>query len=190
MAPLVLEATRVLVALLCLAAAIVALTHWAVRSKKLSPFGPFPRFVRRLSDPIITPLERRVVQAGGNPQNAAWWLFWIAVVGGLIFLSLLEWALGAIISFTYAAQTGPRGVLRLVVNGVFGLLIACVLIRVVASWLGMGRYSRIMRPFVFLTDWLLEPLRRIIPPLGMIDISPMVAWLLLVLARSFVMSVL
>jgi YggT family protein len=190
MAPLILQVARVLVALLCLASAIIALTHWAVRDKKLSPFGQFPRMIRRLSDPIILPLERRIVQAGGNPQNAAWWLFWITVVGGLILLSLVGWALGTIASLGYAAEAGPRSVLRLVVNGIFGLLIACVLIRVVASWLGMSRYSKIMRPFVFLTDWLLEPLRRIVPPLGMFDISPMVAWLLLILARSLVMGLL
>jgi YggT family protein len=47
-----------------------------------------------------------------------------------------------------------------------------------------------MRPIVFLTDWLLEPLRRLIPPLGMFDISPLVAWLLLILARSLVLGLL
>lgn len=185
---LILQAARILVASLCLATAIIALTHWGVRNKKLSPFGPFPRLVRKLSDPILTRLERRVVRAGGNPQNAAWWLFWISVIGGLIFLSLLSWAIGTLASLSYAASYGPRGVLRFVVDGVFGLLIACVLIRVIASWLGLGRYSPVMRPFVFLTDWLLEPLRRVVPPFGMFDISPIVAWLILVAARWFIVG--
>jgi YggT family protein len=47
-----------------------------------------------------------------------------------------------------------------------------------------------MRPCVWLTEWLLEPLRRVLPPLGMFDISPMVAWLLLMLARWFVVGLL
>jgi YggT family protein len=41
-----------------------------------------------------------------------------------------------------------------------------------------------------LTDWLIEPIRRILPPLGMIDFSPLVAWLVLSLVRSFVLSLL
>ena len=35
-----------------------------------------------------------------------------------------------------------------------------------------------------LTDWLIEPIRRILPPVGMIDFSPLVAWLLLSLVRG------
>ena len=41
-----------------------------------------------------------------------------------------------------------------------------------------------------LTDWLIEPIRRILPPLGMLDFSPLVAWLLLSLLRNFALSLL
>ena len=43
---------------------------------------------------------------------------------------------------------------------------------------------------MLLTDWIVEPIRRILPPLGMIDFSPMVAWLVLSLLRNFVLSLL
>jgi len=33
-----------------------------------------------------------------------------------------------------------------------------------------------------------EPLRRIIPPLGIVDITPLVAWFLLLLLRGWVIS--
>jgi YggT family protein len=186
----VIQIARLLVAAVCLGAGGVALTHWAVKARKLNPFGGFARAIRNVSDPIIKPLERRIVRSGGNPVNAPWWLFWIVVIGGLVFLSLLQWSLGTLVSLGYAAQAGPRGILRFLVDGLFGLLIACVFIRVIASWLGISSYARWMRPIVFLTDWLLEPLRRLIPPLGMFDISPLVAWLLLILARSLVLGLL
>jgi len=34
-------------------AAVVALTHWAVRRRTIGPFGAWPRFVRRISDPVL-----------------------------------------------------------------------------------------------------------------------------------------
>lgn len=188
--PLLFETARVLVATACAGAAIVGLTHWAVRSHKLDPFGAFPRAVRRLSDPVIRPLERRIVRSGGNPVNAPWWLFWIVVIVGLLLLSLLGWIVDSIISLSYAAQSGPRGMLRFVVDGAFGLLMACILIRVIGSWFGISSYNRWMRPFVWATEWLLEPLRRTLPPFGAFDISPMVAWLLLMLVRWFVVGLL
>ena len=57
-------------------------------------------------------------------------------------------------------------------------------VRVIASWLGISPYSAWMRPVMILTNWLIEPIRRILPPMGMIDFCPMVAWLLLWLARG------
>jgi YggT family protein len=36
-----------------------------------------------------------------------------------------------------------------------------------------------MRPFYALTDWLIEPIRRIVPPVGMFDLSPLVALIVL-----------
>jgi uncharacterized protein YggT (Ycf19 family) len=47
-----------------------------------------------------------------------------------------------------------------------------------------------MRPIVALTGWLIDPIRRMLPPFGMIDFSPMVAWLVLYLVRGFVLGLL
>jgi len=40
------------------------------------------------------------------------------------------------------------------------LLMLSIMIRVIGSWLGAGRYRRGMKPFYFLTDWIVEPIRR------------------------------
>ena len=52
---------RVLVVCALVYASAVSLTHWAVRSRRLSPFGTWPRLVRRASDPVLLPLERRLL---------------------------------------------------------------------------------------------------------------------------------
>jgi YggT family protein len=67
---------------------------------------------------------------------------------------------------------------------------AAILVRVIASWFGISPYSRWMRPVMVLTDWLIDPIRRLMPPVGMIDLSPMVAWLLLWIARGVVLRML
>ncbi len=68
------------------------------------------------------------------------------------------------------------------------LILFALLARVIGSWFGVGRYNRWMRPMYVLTDWIVEPLRRIIPPLGIVDITPLVAWFLLLLLRGWVIS--
>src|SRR2546428_683136 len=70
------------------ASALVALASWLVRTRRISPFGALGRTLRSASDPLIRPVEARLVPAGGNPAHAGWWLVvavaaarWAAVGG-------------------------------------------------------------------------------------------------------------
>jgi YggT family protein len=169
-------------------ASIVALTHWAVRSRRIGPFGAWPRTVRRLSDPVLLPLERRVIRFGGSPQDAPLWLVGIVILGGLLLLSLTHWLVGMTGTLLALSRAQPREWIRFLVGSAFTLVMVSIFIRVIASWFGISRYRPWMRPFVLLTDWIIEPIRRIMPPTGMIDFSPMVAWLVLWVARGLVMG--
>ena len=179
---------RIVVVIALVYASAVGLTHWAVRSRHLNPFGAWPRFVRRLSDPVLLPLERRVIRAGGSPQDAPLWLVGIVIAGGLLLLSLVHWLAGLALTIRMLASSGPRAWVYFVVSGCFSLLMAALFIRVIASWLGVSPYHRWMRPVMALTNWLIEPIRRVVPPFGMFDLSPLVAWVVLLVARGLVLS--
>jgi YggT family protein len=181
-------AARVLVIVALAYASAVALTHWAVRSRRITPFGAWPRFMRRASDPILQPLERRIVRSGGSPQDAPLWLVGIVIVGGLLLLSLVQWLVGFAVTLDVLSQSGPRAWARFLVSGLFTLLMVALFVRVISSWFGLSPYRPWMRPVMLLTDWIIDPIRRILPPFGMIDFSPLVAWLLLSIVRGFVLS--
>src|ERR1700757_4069082 len=99
-------------------AVIVAVTSWAARRRHIGPFGPWPKFVRRISDPVLRPLERRMVRLGGNPQDASFWLIGIVVVLGLVFLSLVQWLIGFWYTVIALGQAGPREMAKSAVSGV------------------------------------------------------------------------
>ena len=173
----------------CLAS-LLALVSWAVRSGRLSPFGGLARLARRLGDPVLRPLERRLVRGGANPQDAPLWLFWMVLIGGLVVLGLTTWLIDQVADLSTSVQAGPRGILSFLLNGLFNLLIGALFVRVIASWVQVSPYGRIMRGVLALTDWIITPLRRIVPPIGMIDLTPMVAFFLLVVARRFLLGLL
>ncbi|HEX5633864.1 MAG TPA: YggT family protein [Gemmatimonadales bacterium] len=172
------------------ASAVVAVTHWLVRTKRIGPFGAWPRLVRRTSDPVLQPVERRLLRAGGNPQDAPLWLVGGALVGGLVLLAFVRWLIRFVAGLAYAASAGPGVLLATLLNWVFGLLVAALFIRVIASWFGASEYAKWMRPFVFLTEWLLVPIRRAMPRTGMFDLSPIIAYIVLRLLRWAVFSIL
>ena len=179
---------RSLVGIAFLLAAVIALTHWGVRSGKIAAFGRWATFVRGWSDPLLGPVERRLHRHGANPQQAPIWLLGGVVVLGLLTIAATEWILSFIAAIVVATQVGPRAIAPMLVNTVFQILIAALLVRVIASWFGVSPYGRIMRIAHGLTDWLVDPIRRVLPNMGMIDFSPLVAWLVLSLTRSLVMS--
>ena len=78
-----------------------------------------------------------------------------------------------------AVAQGPRGIYVMLVVMTTGLLQIALLVRVVSSWVRVSPYSPWVRWSYVLTDPILRPLARIIPPLGMMDVTPIVAYLLI-----------
>ncbi len=171
-------------------AAIIALGSWLVRTRRVSPFGMLGRTLRSATDPIIRPVERRLVRMGGNPTHAGGWLVVLTAVAGILLLSLAGWLVGTFETARATASGGPRGTVILIVDLAYRILFAALIVRVIASWFGMFRYSKWIRPFYILTDWMVEPIRRIVPALGAIDLSPLVAMIVLSIARQILLSML
>jgi YggT family protein len=185
---MLLDVVRWTIVVALLYVGIVALTHWAVRSRKLSPFGAWPRAVRRLSDPVLRPVEQRVIRAGGSPQTAPYWLLAIVVLGGLVLISLVRWSIGFTYSLGSLASAPLRIQLLTLLSWIFTILRFALIVRVIASWFGVSSYSKWMRPIVVLTDWILEPLRRVLPPFGPLDLSPLVAYFILWIAERVIIG--
>lgn len=182
------QVTRAVVFGVFAVAAFVAGTHWAVKHGHLTPFGALPRAARKIGQPLLRPVERRLYRSGGNPASAPYALFWAALLGGLALLAVVQWLITTVLNLLASAGAGPGGLLRFVVDGLFSILMLAIFVRVIASWFGISPYSRPMRVVHGLTDWLVEPLRRVIPPIGMLDFTPIVAYFMLWLARGLVMG--
>ncbi len=166
----------------------VALGSWGIRTRRINPFGRLGQLIRRTTDPILAPFETWLLKGGKNPQNAPWWLLGVTVISGILVLTGAQWVVVTVMRSAGAVAAGPRGIARLSVYYATQLIILALIVRVVGSWFGVGRYRRWMRPFYWLTDWIVEPLRRIVPQVGMFDLSPIVAWLALVVLQGILLS--
>src|SRR5262245_53869738 len=63
---------------------------WAVRTRRINPFNRGAMFFRRRIEPLMAPVEKAVVRRGGLPQHAPWWTLAAIVIGGIVFISLLQ----------------------------------------------------------------------------------------------------
>lgn len=77
-----------------------------------------------------------------------------------------------------------------IVNAAFQVYTMLIFARVLLSWFRHNPYQPVVRFIYDLTEPFLRLFRRVIPPLGMIDISPLVALLVLSVLRQIVVSLL
>jgi YggT family protein len=161
------------------ALAAVAAADWAVRTRRLNPFGSVARFLRARVDPQLTGIERQVLRAGGRPTATPLWALMAYVIAAMLVLAGLD-ILSSLLAQAAMATTGGAGVVLLVaVRWTFGFLTFALLVRVISSWIPSLGASRWLRWSYGATEWMLRPLRGLIPSLGVIDITPIVAYIAL-----------
>jgi len=171
------------------ASVLVALASWLVRTRRISPFGALGRALRTASDPLIRPVETRLVRAGGNPVHAGWWLVVAVAAAGVLLITLWNWLVDTAYAVTAAFAAGPRAAIALTVVVAYRIIVAALVVRVLAGWFGYFRYAGWVRPAYALTDWLVEPIRRVLPPAGGLDWSPLAAWLVLWVLKRVLLTI-
>ena len=172
------------------ALAVVAAADWAVRTRRLNPFGGVARFVRARVDPRLAGVERQVIRAGGRTSTTPSWALVVYAVLALLVLAALDMISDLVGQIALAASSGGMGVVLLAVRWTFGFLKFALLVRVISSWLPRLGASRWARWSYGATEWMLRPLRNLIPSFSVIDITPIVAYFALVLVQYLVESIL
>ena len=170
--------------------AIFCVIDWLVRSRRVNLFGPLARFSRSRIDPILEPIERKVVRAGGNPVSAPLWALAAVVIGGILIISVLDFIRAEIMGLALATQSGPGGIFRLLVAWTFDFIRIAILVRVVSSWLPVSPYSKWIRWAYAVSEPILKPLRAVIPTVGPIDITPIIAYFLIGFIQTAVLRLL
>jgi YggT family protein len=80
--------------------------------------------------------------------------------------------------------------LALLFNMIFSILYFLLVVRIILSWFPVNPYSEIVQILYRVTDPILLPFRRLPLRLGMIDFSPIVAFIVLAFLRNFVVGIL
>ena len=100
-----------------------------------------------------------------------------------------------LIALLYGTTPSPAGLLVLATGKLLEMTIYvfmfAVFARIIISWVNPQLYNPITSLLASLTDFMMRPARRFIPPIGMLDLSPMVVFLLLgLLLRLIVQPIL
>jgi YggT family protein len=166
--------------------AAVAAADWAARTRRISPFSGVARFLRSNVDPRLAGVERQVLRSGGHQSATPLWAVVAYVVIAALILAALDMVLSLLGQAIAATTMGAGGIVSLLVHWAFAFLRLAILVRVIGSWFPRAAASPWLRWSFGATEWMLGPLRRVIPSVGMIDITPIIAYFALSILEGLV----
>jgi YggT family protein len=174
-----------------IAAAIVLIVLRSLfKYMDVNPFKWSVRTVGRVTDPVIMPVRRVLIGFRIDPKVAPFIAAILIVVAGVLVIQVAGGVLNLVAGIIFALSSRGKGtgvaVIGYVIYGLLGLYTLVIFIRIIFSWLSMSHAKPFVRFLVGVTEPLLAALRRVIPPVGMWDLSPIAAFVIVWLCQALV----
>lgn len=155
-----------------------------------NPFGKIGRFgfkVRKITERFVYPAARFLATFRVDSRLAPVVTILIALVLTYFATQIIGNTFFVIDGLTLAVSTGNwKAFVGFVLYGLLSILVLFIFIRFLAQWFVFTRntfFGFVMR----VTNPIMIPFQKIIPPIGMFDISAMVVLILISLLQSFVL---
>ncbi len=154
--------TRTLLDLYLLAYLLRFILQWM----RVDFYNPFSQFIVRATNPLVIP-ARRVIPAAGGIDLAT-----------LVVVVLLQLATTYLLLLIVGVSPDLLSLLRLaglrLVSSILWLYFVTILLYVILSWVSPGGRSAVNAMLSTLNAPLLRPVRRVIPPIAGLDLSPLI----------------
>ena len=169
---------------------LLVLLRFLLQMLRADFYNPISQFIVKLTTPPLRIL-RRVIPSVAGQDTASIVLCLILVFAKFMLMRALS-----IPSVTIGGYMAPIGGV-----GYGGLLIFCiadlvallltvfliaVIIKVILSWVSPGHYNPVIGLIDRLAEPVMKPIRKIIPPIGGLDLSPLFATLVLLVLKMLV----
>ncbi len=146
---------------------VVLMLRLLLEAVQADYYNPVVQLLVKLTDPLVKPLMRILPPIGRVNLAGIVVLYVIQLIGLVIISAISGYPPDPLVLSLLAAMKLVRLVLV--------LYLILIIIGVILSWVGQNFRHPIV-PLVFqLTDPVLAPIRRVLPPLGGFDLSPLVA---------------
>jgi len=169
---------------------LLVLLRFLLQMLRADFYNPVSQFIVKLTTLPLKVLRRFIPSVGGQ-DTAAIVLCMVLIYGKFLLLRLLSipvvqigGVMAPIGGVSYA------GLLVFCIADLIALILTvfliAVIIQVILSWVSPGQYNPVIGLVHKLSDPILKPIRRLIPSLGGLDLSPLFATLLLLVVKMLV----
>lgn len=157
---------------------VILLRFW-LQTAKADFYNPLSQFVVKATSFAVNPLRKIIPGFAGLDIASLLLAVLIAVAKQSILILIFNgiWDAPSVIKYSFVT----------LLNNAFFLLYGVLIIRALLSWLSQG-YNPMEAVFHQLTEPMLHPIRKVIPPLGGFDLSFIVLFIALQFLQKLIMS--
>jgi YggT family protein len=169
---------------------LLVLLRFMLQMLRADFYNPVSQFIVKLTTPPLRILRRIIPSVAG--QDSAAIVFCVVLIYGKFLLmralSIPAVHIGGVMA--PIGGTSYAGLLLFSVADLIALILTvfliAVIIRVILSWISPGQYNPVIGLVNKLAEPVLKPIRKFIPPLGGLDLSPLFATLLILVAKMLI----
>lgn len=169
---------------------LLVLLRFLLQMLRADFYNPVSQFIVKLTSLPLKGL-RRVIPSVGGQDAAAIVLCMMLIYGKFLLLRLLSIPavqIGGVMA--PISGTSYAGLLVFCIADLIALtltvFLVAVIIQVILSWINPGQYNPVIGLVHKLSSPVLDPIRKLIPSLGGLDLSPLFATLLLLVAKMLI----
>lgn len=142
-------------------------------------YNPVSQFLVKITNPVLMPL-RRIIPSAGKVDTSS-----------LVLMLVLQMISLGLILLMRGAPLDIGKLLIWSVAELFGLLLNiflfAIFVQVILSWVNPGTYNPAVSLLYSITEPVLRPCRKLIPPVSGMDLSPLVALIAIQLAKMLLL---
>ncbi len=153
--------------------AFIVMLRFIMQFTRASFSNPVGDLVVKATNPFLKPLRKIIPGIGGHDVAALVLVFLILLVKYILLT-----ALGGV-SWTAALPFALLGVLGTAID----VFLICIFVRVILSWVTPGGHA-LSGVLSSVTSPVLNPIQKFIPPFNGLDLSPLVAILILIFIKK------
>ncbi|MDX2478656.1 MAG: YggT family protein [Gammaproteobacteria bacterium] len=146
-----------------------------------APFrNPVSQFIVTITNPVLRHFRRFIPGYGGID------------IASLVLMMTLQMLELLLISLLFGTPASAVGLFVLAVGKLLEMTIYifmfAIFARIIISWVNPQLYNPMTLLLASMTDFMMQPARRLIPPIGMLDLSPMIVFLILGLVLRLIVQ--
>ena len=157
---------------------IVLMLRFILQQVRADFYNPISQFIVKATSPVLNP-ARKIIPGFGGIDVATIVVVVVFIVMKIFIVSLLSGYTPTVLALLL---TGVRDFITLAMN----IFIFAIIIQAILSWINPDPYNPVSGVLFSITRPVLEPVRRLIKPIGGLDLSPLFALIALMFIERVV----